>query len=240
MITTGVVEVFQEKVEESKEQPPTRPLLVSALSLAELLPLHEVFSKDAINEVITRRLKKLAPAFKAEIARDTGSARGDYGDTGKPLAGKFGGHSLSSSSLSCLDTASEHRIQWHGKTIRSAIAVSTTSGLSRFSAAANLVLSDVQQRRYRLSWDFIKRHALLRKRFVRAQAVQLIFDDVFAVNGGRDMPNSVANAKEFAQLQKEIPEWDQKAWFPLAQMEYRKILVHLWVSLRPRSAAFRS
>lgn len=117
-------------------------------------------------------------------------------------------------------------LQSHQRIIQGIVRVSTKTGLERFRAAAWLTSSDVKQRRHRLSWDFLKEHFDLRRRFVYAQAQQLLFDNAVAVMQNTP-PGTQEAHDEFTQVQNETPEWDQAVWLPLAEMKYRRTIMHL-------------
>ncbi|KAF8323075.1 hypothetical protein DL93DRAFT_617133 [Clavulina sp. PMI_390] len=114
----------------------------------------------------------------------------------------------------------------HGPQIATAVDLHTGSGLARFRAAARTVLADIQDRYYRYSWPFFKRHEATRRLFVAAYATKMRFD-VANEYWGITLPGSKPAEETYAGLLREVSSAARSLWSALARLEYRKTVVHM-------------
>jgi hypothetical protein len=118
------------------------------------------------------------------------------------------------------------KISGHAARINTTIKIHRLSGIKRFRAAAQFVIDDIKDRRYRFSWDFLRRRRDFRKMYVTALSYKLQFDEATQLWETELLGADEAESRH-ELLQKEVPAIDKRLWTSLARWEYRKRVVHM-------------
>lgn len=119
-----------------------------------------------------------------------------------------------------------HRMARHAPLISTAVDLHTSAGINRFRAAARTVLNQIQDRSYRYSWPFFKRHEATRRLFVAAYAVKMRFDRANE-SWGTTLSGTKEADETFLTLLNEVSSAARPLWAALARLEYRKTIIHL-------------
>lgn len=118
------------------------------------------------------------------------------------------------------------RMARHAPHITTAIDLHIGTGIHRFRAASRTILSGIQDRYYRYSWAFFKRHEHTRRLFVVAYATKMRFDRANEF-WGTILSGTKEADETFTTLLKEVSSAARPLWAALARLEYRKTIIHM-------------
>lgn len=120
------------------------------------------------------------------------------------------------------------RLTRHATLVNAVFDLSVASGLVRLRACAVLVLNEVREHNYRKTWLALRRRRDIRKKFVSAYALKMVYDDALAFWEMSDIEPGATKAEQLYQsLLKEVPSYDNAYWTSLAKLERRLIIAHM-------------